>query len=433
MNSQCRMITCATRVGSLALATVLLASCATPPTHQVATSAPVIVRETVIVPGTPATGEPVIVRETVIVPTTPEAKKPIKVGNASPFTGPLAYVGEDINQSLTLAAEEINAQGGILGHPVQIVVCDIALSVEQAVACARRLVEQDNVDVIQGMGFSGAVLASLPILQEYEVPLVEASASATKLTEGTGPAGGNLWMFRIGPHDSMMAAAIADYIAEDTKTISFLITNSEQGRGVAATMEALLEERGVQVLSVDYFDTGQPDYRPVLTRIKALEPEAMFITHEAGDASVFIRQYSELGMSGRIYERGSVVSAEFLALIADQPSLGEGILGATQISMTEDPEFAQRYLTRWGELPPAHGLGAYVAMRYVIPVAVEMAIDETGEATPASIRDALEKISIDVPMLGHVEFDEYNQAHPPVSIHQIQDGKIVLVDRVPTE
>jgi len=411
-----RLLRIVTLVAMLALIVGSVASCATP-----VAPTPEIIKETVVV------------QQTVVVEVTPEPKEPIIIGTSAPFTGPIASIGEHIMRALTLAAEELNAEGGIAGHPVRVVACDEDMAVEQAVACARRLVEQDKVTLIVGMGFSGAVLAAQPILEEYNIIDLESTASAAKLTETTGTAGGNIWFFRIGAHDGMMMAALSDYIAEEVDTISFLIANTEQGRGLVASLQPLLDEKGVEVLSVDYFETGQPDYRPVITKIKGLNPEALFVNHEASDGNVFIRQYRELGMTAPIFERGSIVSKEFLELTADDPSLGEGIMGAVHFSDLLDPEYEQRYLTRWGGPPAAHGLGPYAALRWVLPVAVEMAIQETGEATSSSIRDALENISVDVPMLGHVEFDEYNQAHPPVKIHQIQNGEIVLLAQVPTE
>jgi branched-chain amino acid transport system substrate-binding protein len=405
-----------TLAAMLALVVGSVASCATP-----VAPTPEVIKETVVV------------QQTVVVEVTPEPKEPIIIGTAAPFTGPIAYIGQDIIRALTLAAEELNAEGGIAGHPVQVVACDEDAAVEQAVACARRLVEQDKVTLIIGMGFSGAVLASQPILEGYEVIDLESTASAKVLTDSSGTAGGNIWFFRAGPHDGMMAMGLADYIAADVATISFLIANTEQGRGIVEQMQPLLDERGVEVLSVDYFETGQPDYRPVITKIKALNPEALFTNHEAGDGNIFIRQYRELGMTAPIFERGSMVSEEFLENTADDLSLGEGIISAAQTSTLMDPGFEQRYLTRWGEMPHMHGVGLYASLKWIIPVAVEAAIEETGEITSSSIRDALQQISVDVPMLGHVEFDEYNQAHPSVKIHQIQNGQIVLLAEVPTE
>ena len=249
-----------------------------------------------------------MVQQTVVVEVTPEPKEPIIIGTSVPFTGPIASIGEDIVRAMTLAAEELNAEGGIAGHPVLVVARDEDMAVEQALACARRLVEQDKVTLIAGMGFSGAVLAAQPILEEYNVIDLESTASATKLTDTTGTAGGNIWFFRMVPHDAMMAAALVDYVAEDVHTISFLIANTEQGRGIVQQMQPLLEERGIEVLSVDYFETGQPDYRPVITKIKGLNPDALFTNHEASEGKVFIRQYRELGMTAPIFESGSMVS-----------------------------------------------------------------------------------------------------------------------------
>lgn len=405
-------------VAALGLAVGTLASCGTPAPTAPAT--PEAVKETVVV------------QETVVVEVTPKPKEPIKIGMHESLSGAVAWIGQDFIHGFTLAIDEINAEGGIQGHPLQLIPCDDEALPDKAIACTRRLVDQDNVVLIADLGNSSATLASMPITQEYEVPGLVAASTNPTITDDAG-VGGNIWVFRQNANDRMMAEAFAGYLGSAADTFCTLAVNNDWGRGAIAMMKPLLEAQGAEILSEDYFEQGQPDYRPVITRWKGLNPGAVYLIMEARDAAIFIRQYRELGMTQPVFARGSVVTHEFLEAIADDVTLGEGIVEATLCNTGADPELEQKYLARWGTMPHAHGAMAYTLMRYVVPQALEIALEETGELTPSSIRDGLEKVSVDTPLIGHVEFDDHNQAHPYLVLQKIENGQIVLLERLPTD
>ncbi len=387
---------------------------------------------------TAAPAEPVIVEQTKIVEVekqvevTPAPKEPIRVGISSPFTGAVAYGGEDVNMGATLAMEEINAEGGILGHPIELFVADNACSADQAISSIRKLVEVDKVVVINGALCSGATMGAMPLLEQYEVPMVTSSSTNPKITDMSG-VGGNIWEFRTSPHDVMMADGFSKVIAEDAETVAILAPNDDYGRGAAAAFEAALANEGVEVLAIEFHEKGQPDYHSILTKWKELDPDALVIPMFAHDASIFMRQFRELQMPQMVFARGAVVTPEFLEDIKDDLTIGDGIMEATGWAYGAGPDFDQRFEERWGFPSRYYAAMAYMAVRYVIADAIRIAIEETGEANPATIRDALEKVSVET-FNGLIEFDEYNQAHPLVSVTTLDDqGNISLLAQVPTD
>jgi len=403
-------------VVTLAVILGAVVSCATP---EAAT--PEVIQETVVV------------KETVVVQATPEpAKEPILLGLSESLTGPVAWIGQDFIHGFTLAIDEVNAEGGIDGHPLKLVPCDNEAVPDKAIACVRRLVEQDGVVMIAELGNSSASLASMPIIEEYGVPGLVCASTNSTITDNSG-VGGNIWTFRQNANDRMMAGAFSGYLIDAADTFCTLAVNNDWGRGAIAMMKPLLEAGGAEVLSEDYFEQGQPDYRPVITRWKGFDPQAVYLIMEARDAAVFIRQYRELGMTAPVFARGSVVTYEFLEAIKDNVALGEGIVEATLANIDADPELVEKYLARWGTMPHVHGAMAYTAMRYVVPEALRIALQDSGELTPSSIRDALEKVSVDTPLIGQIEFDDHNQAHPYMVLQKIENGEIVLLDRLPTD
>ena len=382
-------------------------------------------------PSDPVTVETTKIVE-VLVEVTPATKEPIKIGISSPFTGAIAYGGEDVNMGATLAVEEINAEGGILGHLLEIYVADNACSADQAISSIRKLVEVDGVDVINGALCSGATMGAMPLLEQYGVPMVTSSSTNPKITDMSG-VGGNIWEFRTSPYAVMMVTGFSKLIAESAKTVAILAPNDDYGRGAAAAFETALTNEGVEILAIEFHESGQPDYHSILTKFKELNPDALVIPMFAHDASVMMRQFRELQMPQLVFARGAVVTPEFIADISDDLSIGEGIMEATGWAYGAGPEFDQKFEERWGFPSRYYAAMAYMAIRYVIADAIKIAIEETGDANPASIRDALEKVSVET-FNGLIEFDEYNQAHPLVAITTLDDqGNISLLDQVPTD
>jgi len=244
---------------------------------------------------------------------------------------------------------------------------------------------------------------------------------------------GNIWEFRVNAHDGMMSQALSKMMAEEIESNTILAANNDWGRGAAAAFDENLKALGVEVVTIDFFEQGQADYHSLLTKWKGLNPDAILLVMESHDAAIFMRQFRELGMPQKVYARGSVVTAEFVEDIQDDLSIGEGIVEATLWTVGTDPEFDQRFKNRWGVLPHVHSATAYNAVRFVISEALRIAIEETGKADRASIRDALEKVEVDT-MIGPVKFDDYNQGHPYLVITTLDgEGNISVLKQLSTD
>lgn len=371
-----------------------------------------------------------------VVPTaaTPAAATqgtPVKIGVIGQITGAKAFDGASTVNGVTMAVEEINSQGGIMGHPLQIFVGD-GENTAKAVSAARQMFDVEKIDVLLSPGPSGDTLAVMPVAQEVGVPMLTSNSTNRTITEQSG-AGGNDWQFRMNPHDGMMIGAFSAKISKEVKSISLIGENNDFGRGVIANFKSALSNSGTQVTSEDFFDPGQPDFRPMLTKIKGLNPEAVLIAGTAKDAANIVRQLRELGMTQRIYARGTIVSVDFIAAIQDNLGLGNGIQEATSWSLGVNPDFDNRYKARFGTFPPVVAANTYAATRFVLAQAIENAIKTTGKADRTSIRDALKKVSAEG-FMGPIQFDDHNQAHPKAVITQLDDkGNISILEYITTQ
>ena len=366
-----------------------------------------------------------------VVPAGAQAPQPIRVGFSSAMSGPSAITGEGVMWGATMAVDEINAKGGIMGRKVEVYFGDNKGTPGEAVSAVRKLVDVDKVDVIVGQTHSGACLGSMPIIKELQVPQVTESCSNPKIREMSGK-GGNEWQFRVNIDDLMMANAVAKYIAKNSKTVSIVAQNDDFGRGAATAYDAAFKKSGVKLVSTEFFDRGQSDYRPLLTRLKRSNPEALLMVMLANEGSVFMRQYRELGLNQKIYARGSLATAEFLGQVKDNPSIGDGIVEASYWTAALDPEWEKRWLERWKTPVRIHGSLAALAFKYAVVPAIEGAIRKTGKADRKSIRDALTQIDVKDTPIGPIKFDEYHQAWINMILIEMRGGQLKVIEKITT-
>src|SRR5438094_1524078 len=357
---------------------------------------------------------------------------PIRVGFASAMSGPAAITGEGVRWGGTLAVEEINAKGGIMSRKLEASFADNAGTPGEAVSAVRKLADVDRVDVIIGQTHSGACLGALPVVKELQVPMVIEACSNPKIRELIGKPV-NEWAFRVNPDDVMLANQFAKHMSQSTKSVSIFAQNDDFGRGAAAAYDVAFKKYGIRLVSTEFFDRGQPDYRPVLTRVKRANPEAVLLVMLASEGSVFMRQFRELGLTQKLYARGSMATVEFLHQVRDNPSIADGLVEATYWTPALDPAWEKQWLDRWKVPVRVHGSLAAIAWRYAVAPAIEQAIKKTGRADRKSIRDALEELDVANTPVGRIRFDDTHQAFINMLLVEINGGQLKVREKIPIQ
>ncbi len=356
----------------------------------------------------------------------------VKIGVSSDFTGGAALVGEGQRKGTIIAVEEINRKGGVGGCRLSLAFADNRSLPQEGVNAVRKLADVDQVDVIHGSAASGATLGAMPVVKEIGIAEVDGTSTSPAIFDQSGP-GRNEWQFRYNVDDRIMAQTFAKYVKDQgIKSIALLGYDNDFGRGGIQQYQIQFKKLGVDVSNIETYPLAAIDYRPLLSRTKRLNPDALLLIILAPDAAVLIRQYQELGMKQRIFARGNVGSNEFLNAIKDNPKIADGIVEATLWTPGFDPDLEKLWAKRWGDndKPTTHGAMAFYGI-HIIAEAVKIAAKD-GQPTRRSIRDALEKVDLVIPALGRVKFDDHHQAYTTMVIHEIRDGKIVLKEKVPT-
>jgi branched-chain amino acid transport system substrate-binding protein len=347
----------------------------------------------------------------------PGAQGPITIGVSAPLSGANAYVGTDILNGLQLGIDQVNASGGVLGRKIQLVKVDDACDPGQAVSAVKKLIS-DKVPAVFGPGCSGAALAEMPLIASAQIPMLVSDASNAAITTMSG-VGGNEFTWRINADDGVISGQFSKYISQRATSFMAIAENDDFGRGGVTVYQQSLPADGVKFLGAQYYAPGLADFRPLLSAVQNVHPQALLLIMESKDAATLVRQIHELGLSYQIYGRGWL-SSEFLTALGD-PSLANGIVGADFWAVGMEPSFDAAYQKAYGTPPPPDSAGPYNAA-FVMAKAIQLG----GGATSAAIERGLSMVNMTLGW-GKVQFDSHHQAHPNIILEDISAGEVKIL------
>src|SRR5215207_1060438 len=363
--------------------------------------------------------------------TSAAAQETIRVGVIQPLTGAFAASGNYVMNGAKIAADEINAKGGVIGQKIELVIEDNKSNPTEAAAVAEKLISRDKVPVLMGAWGSSFTLAVMPKLMEYKVPMLVETSSSGKITTS-----GNPYIFRISPPSAVEAEAFAPKVqALGIKKVDFLVVNNDWGRGASDDFSKMYKEKGVQVGLVETMDQSAQDVSAQLNKIKNSDSDTVMITTAVEQLTLIFKQAAALGLKKRIITTGGSQNPDQLIEQA-----GAAANDTTHITfftpwnpnVSADPEMAKRFIEEWKKRGhPFAGLTesfrGYDGIR-----TIATAIQKAGKAEPDAIRQAFWQIEL-TGMNGMIKFQkvgpagqESGQSNPGIYLIKIENGKVVL-------
>jgi branched-chain amino acid transport system substrate-binding protein len=241
-----------------------------------------------------------------------EPKAAYKIGGIFAITGRASFLGEPERNSMELLAEQINAQGGVDGHPIELVIYDTEGDATKAVLNTNKLIEKDNVLAIVGPSLSGTTLAVVPIAEKAQVPLVSCAASV-KITTPV-----KKWVFKTPQTDVMAVAKIYEYMqGQGIQKIAILSVGNAFG---ASGREQLLQQApdyGYEIVADERFGPKDTDMTPQLTKIRSLKPGAIICWGTNPGPAVVAKNMRQLGIEIPLYQSHGVASKKFIQLAGE--------------------------------------------------------------------------------------------------------------------
>ncbi|MGY3488385.1 branched-chain amino acid transport system substrate-binding protein [Bradyrhizobium sp. USDA 4011] len=359
------------------------------------------------------------------------AAQTIKIGVNEPLTGPFAASGTYVVNGAKIAADEINAKGGLLGRKIELVIEDNKSNPTEAAAVAEKLITGDKVPVIMGAWGSSLTLAVMPKLMEYKVPMVVETSSSSKITTS-----GNSYIFRISPPSSVEATEFKSIMPSlGIKKADFLVINNDWGRGSAEDFGKIMKAQNIQVGLVEIMDQAAQDMSAQLAKIKATDSDTIMVTTAVEQLTLVLKQAAALGITKRIVTTGGSQNPD--QLIEQAGAAANGSMHLTTFApwypdKTPDPAATKYFLGEWKKRGYATA-GATESFRGYDGIrTIANAIQRAGKAEPAAITDAL--WTTDFPGLnGQIKFQkqgptgkESGQSMPNLYLIKIENEKIIL-------
>ena len=244
------------------------------------------------------------------LPLTPaaQADDPVKFGFSAPLTSPIAFIAERAKLGTEYAVSELNAKGGILGRKVEVLYGDTRLDPNEAINVARRYVLQEKVHAYFGDFTSSGTLAIIDILARANIPQITYT-NAIKITRS-----GYKHVINLKPNSDHLTSAALDYAVKDKKyqKLAVMALDDEYGKGNVDAIERYLKKfGGAQVVGKETYRLDAKEFRPLLTKLAALKPDAIVLTGSLADTALLVKQYGELGLSVPLVGGGGHSSKAF--------------------------------------------------------------------------------------------------------------------------
>ncbi|KJS14898.1 MAG: ABC transporter substrate-binding protein [Peptococcaceae bacterium BRH_c4b] len=320
-----------------------------------------------------------------------QEKEVYKIGAIFDITGPASSLGVPERDSALLLEEQINARGGINGHPVKIVIGDNESNETKAVQVAKKLIEVDKVLAIAGPSTTGTSMAIVDTAQKNQVPLVSAAAGVSIVN----PIDQRQWVFKTAQNDSVVVEKIIDYLGTiGAKKVAFLSMNNAYGDSGRKGFAEAAPKAGLEIVAEEKFGATDNDMTAQLTRIKSKQPEVVIVWAIPPSASIVTKNYRQLKIDAPLIHSHGIGNKTFIDLAGD--AANDVIFPAGKLLVAEnlpdnDPQkevlvkYAADYEKKYSQPRSTFGGHGWDAVSMIVA-----ALEKAGPDR-AKIRDELEK------------------------------------------
>lgn len=366
-------------------------------------------------------------------PTIAGAAEPIKVGLIQPLSGPIAAAGSYVADGAKLALERVNAAGGVLGRPLELVIEDNKSDPAETRNAAEKLIIRDKVPLIIGAWGSSMTLAMMPVAEKHGVPILVETSSSIKINDPKTP--GSSVVSRISPTSELEAKGVDLLIPKlGIKRAGYLAVNTDWGRGAVVAFTEVLKKHGASVELAEYVGQAETDFYPQLTKFKAAGVDSVLITDDAPKTAKMLQQIHELGLKVKVLVTGGSAWPDSIVELAGAKA-AEGAMFVQffdpyDYSLAGDPAAAKYFVEQWKKKGYAWK-GVVEGMRGFDAVLVAArAIEKAGAPEAKKIHQALRSLEMKS-LYGSIKFDKTGQSYPNIMLTQVKEGKLTVVGVTP--
>jgi branched-chain amino acid transport system substrate-binding protein len=319
----------------------------------------------------------------------------VKIGIAGPMTGDQSKMGADFRNGATLAVEEWNSRGGVLGKKVMLLVGDDQHDPKQAVAVANKMVNDGIVGMVGHFNSNCSIPAS-DVYNSAGIPMISPGSTNPLLTEK-----GYKGVFRVCGRDDQQGGVAADFVTRKLHLgkVAVIHDKTTYGQGLADEFRKGLGGSMIKVVYYGGIVQGDKDFKSVLIAIREKNPDLIFFGGIYPEAGLLVRQARELGITVPFMSGDGTIDPKFIEIAGSRAAEG------TYLTFSPDPMkipsaegFIKKYRSRFGELGP-YSIYAYDATNILLA-----AVQAAGNTEGTAIDHALHTMEFSGAM-GKITFD----------------------------
>lgn len=309
------------------------------------------------------------------------------IGFIGPLTGDNANYGILTSQAARLAVEEFNAKGGIAGTPVTLVLEDSEGSPEKALAAIEKLSGTNKIAALAGPVFTGESFAVGERVQNEGIAMISPSATHKDIT-----AIGD-YVFRTVVSDGLQGEVAGNYFYEvlGYRNIAVLYAKNDYSQGLYEGMTASFEARGGKIIMAETLMVGDKDFKTQLTKIRAANPEAIYIPNYTVEMAQILEQAAQLGITVPFLSCDGFSDPAIYDLAGD---FTDGVIYIGPAKVAESArhsEFVKAYEAKWGAKPDSFATNMYDGTNIILE-ALSSVHAKTNGFDRKAVRDAIAAI-----------------------------------------
>ncbi len=345
-------------------------------------------------------------------------EKVIKIGAILPLTGDAALYGKRALKGLSLAVEEVNSSGGIVGKKIVLIVEDSKSDSKWGVSAANKLINLEHVKVIIGALMSSVTLSIAPICERNRVILLSPGSSNPKISKAGD------YIFRNWPSDSLEGSAMALYATKylGLKRVAVIAIKNDYGEGLLTVFSQCFKRLGGKISYSDFYDKDS-NFRELALKAVRSNPDAIYLPGHASGIAILCKMIRELDDSLQIL---SAVGAESPDIIKIAGCAAEGMIYTSPtFASSKSPvylKFKSLFKEKYDEDPEIFSATAYDAI-FVIKKAMELA---GSTCDTDKIKDAMYEVKIEGAS-GMNIFDKNGDVVKPIAIKIIRNGTFQVI------
>jgi branched-chain amino acid transport system substrate-binding protein len=336
----------------------------------------------------------------------------IKIGINVPLTG---FAAADGNSALTgakLAVKKANANGGINGEQIELVIYDDQASAKDAIPAATKLIEKDEVVGAVSGSYSAATRAAAGVFQNAQVPYVVAYSIDPSITR-TGD-----YMFRVSSMGEVQGRAGAKLVDNLGKKRVVLVTlNNEFGEARANGFKDAAPKFNLDIINEYEYGIKDRQFGPLIAKIKSDDPEVIYASGYFFNAGPLVSQIRAAGITVPIIGQEGYDSDKFIEIAGPA---AEGTLVTTSLDRDSESKVTQAFLKEFRE-EAGFGADMVAASTYSATAILLDGLRETGGKGGAALRDAIAKGTYEMP-IGKLQFNDLHEVNKDVQVQTIKDG-----------